>query len=99
MYGIHESVYSKLIKYFEENDFIKKVVLFGSRAKGNEKYNSDIDLAVLCDLKYRGTVAEDIDEIVGVYSSDIVFLDKIKGDLKSQVEKYGICIYERELLV
>lgn len=93
MYGIHESVYNKLINYFKAKSYIKKVVLFGSRAKGNAKYNSDIDLAILCDKEYRGTVVEEIDELIGVYSSDVVFLDKIQGEIKDQVEKYGVEIY------
>ncbi len=93
MFGIEESVYKRLIKYFKENDNIKKVVIFGSRAKGNYKYNSDIDLGVLCDRKYRGTIVEDIDEIIGVYSADIVFLDNIKGEIKAQIDRDGIEIY------
>lgn len=93
MYGIHESVYKNLIRYFENNNYINRVILFGSRAKGNEIYNSDIDLAILCDNKYKRTAIQEIDELIGVYSSDIVFIDKIDGDIKKQVEKYGIEIY------
>ncbi|MGV1023825.1 nucleotidyltransferase domain-containing protein [Clostridium perfringens] len=96
MYGIHESVYSKLINYFEEKDYIEKVILFGSRAKGNYKYNSDIDLAILCDKLYKGTVVEEIEELIGVYSSDIVFLDQLTGDIKKQVDVYGIEIYNNK---
>lgn len=73
---------------------LKKVVLFGSRAKGNYKYNSDIDLGILCDKKYKGTIAEELDELVGVYSLDIVFLDSINEEIKLQIEKYGIEIYD-----
>ena len=93
MYGIHESVYTKLMNYFENNIHIKKVILFGSRAKGNAEYNSDIDLAIDCDSFFKGTVVEEIDEIIGVYSSDIVFLDKVNGDIKDQIDAYGIEIY------
>lgn len=96
MYGIHESVYSKLINYFEEKDYIEKVILFGSRAKGNYKYNSDIDLAILCDKLYKDTVVEEIEELIGVYSSDIVFLDQLTGDIKKQVDVYGIEIYNNK---
>ena len=73
---------------------LKKVVLFGSRAKGNYKYNSDIDLGILCGKKYKGTIAEELDELVGVYSLDIVFLDSINEEIKLQIEKYGIEIYD-----
>ncbi|MFR1904355.1 MAG: nucleotidyltransferase family protein [Clostridium neonatale] len=74
---------------------LKKVVLFGSRAKGNYKYNSDIDLGILCDKKYKGTIAEELDELVGVLLLlDIVFADSINEEIKLQIEKYGIEIYD-----
>ncbi|MPQ42522.1 nucleotidyltransferase domain-containing protein [Clostridium tarantellae] len=93
MYGIEEVVYKNLICYFKNKDYIKKVVLFGSRAKGTNKYNSDIDIGILCDKKYKGTTAEDLDEIVGVYSLDIVFLDSMNDEIKVQIERDGIEIY------
>lgn len=67
--------------------------MFGSRAKGNYKYNSDIDLGILCDNKYKGTIAEELDELVGIYSIDIVFLDSMNDEIKLQIQKYGIEIY------
>ena len=73
---------------------MKKVVLFGSRAKGNYSYNSDIDLGILCDKKYKGTIAEELDEVVGIYSLDIVFLDSMNEEIKLQMEKYRIEIYD-----
>ncbi|WP_297522418.1 nucleotidyltransferase domain-containing protein [uncultured Clostridium sp.] len=83
------------MSYFENNDYIEKVILFGSRAKGNYNYNSDIDIAILCDKEYKGLIANDLDEVVGIYSLDIVFLASIKNDIKLQVDKYGIEIYRR----
>ncbi|KGN00631.1 DNA polymerase III subunit beta [Clostridium novyi A str. 4570] len=95
MYGIEEEVYKNLISYFGNNQYIRKVVLFGSRAKGNYNYNSDIDLGILCDKKYKGTIAQDLDELVGVYSLDIVFLDSMNEEIKLQIERYGIEIYKK----
>ncbi|MGL5068807.1 MAG: nucleotidyltransferase domain-containing protein [Sarcina sp.] len=95
MYGIEKRVYKSLIAYFEKNEYIKRVVLFGSRAKGNYNYNSDIDIAILCDKKYKGLTANDLDELVGIYSLDIVFLDSMNAEIKLQVEKYGVEIYQK----
>ena len=93
MYGIEEKTYKNLISYFNNNKYIERVVLFGSRAKGNYRYNSDIDLGILCDKKYKSTITEELDELVGVYSLDIVFLDSMNEEIKLQIEKYGIEIY------
>ncbi|WP_346869054.1 nucleotidyltransferase domain-containing protein [Clostridium sp. UBA5119] len=93
MYGIEEKIYINLMSYFKSNKYIKKVILFGSRAKGNYNYNSDIDLGILCDKKYKGTISVELDELVGIYSLDIVFLDAMNEDIKLQIDRDGIEIY------
>lgn len=93
MYGINEKIYKKLINYFEYNDNIEKVILFGSRAKKIEKINSDIDLCIGYIGKSKGTVVEDINEIIGVYSCDIVFLDSLNEDIEKQIARDGVEIY------
>ncbi len=93
MYGIEEKIYLNLMSYFKSNKYIKKVILFGSRAKGNYNYNSDIDLGILCDKKYKGTISVELDELVGIYSLDIVFLDAMNEDIKLQIDRDGIEIY------
>lgn len=92
MYGINEKVYKNLINYFNNNDEIEEVIIFGSRAKGTYKYNSDIDLCIKCSTKIKGTVKEDIEDIIGVYSCDIVFSDNLNEDIKKQIERDGIKI-------
>ncbi|HBA04587.1 MAG TPA: hypothetical protein DCW51_11965 [Clostridium sp.] len=94
MYGIEEKIYINLMSYFKSNEYIKKVILFGSRAKGNYNYNSDIDLGILCDKKYKGTISVELDELVGIYSLDIVFLDAMNEDIKLQIDRDGIEIYD-----
>jgi len=69
------------------------VIIFGSRAKGNYNYNSDIDLGILCDKNYKGTISVELDELVGIYSLDIVFLDAMNEDIKLQIDRDGIEIY------
>lgn len=69
------------------------MIIFGSRAKGNYNYNSDIDLGILCDKKYTGTISVELDELVGIYSLDIVFLDAMNEDIKLQIDRDGIEIY------
>lgn len=93
MYGINEKVYEKLNIYFKNNKHIKRVILFGSRAKGNYRLNSDIDLCIDSSGKYKGTITEDIDEIIGIYSCDIVFLDSLNEEIEKQIIRDGIEIY------
>lgn len=93
MYGINEKVYNNLQSYFSEDKDIKKVILFGSRAKGNESYNSDIDLCIDCPRNHRFDVIDKIDDIIGIYSADILFLDSLNPEIKKQIETYGVDLY------
>lgn len=94
MFGINENVYKNLIDYFKENNEIKRVVLFGSRAKGNQNFNSDIDICIEYLGSNKGTVMEEIDDLVGIYSCDIVFFDNLNKEVESQIFKYGVEIYK-----
>ena len=93
MYGIDKKVYKNLISYFQSNSDIEKVIIFGSRAKGNENINSDIDLCIGYIGKSKGTIVEEIDDVIGVYSCDIVFLDSLNENIEKQIDRDGIEIY------
>jgi predicted nucleotidyltransferase len=93
MYGINVKVYKQLMDYFENNSNIEKVIIFGSRAKGTENKNSDIDLCIEYMGKSKGTIVEEINDIIGVYSCDIVFLDTLNENIKKQIDRDGVEIY------
>ncbi|MBK5240231.1 nucleotidyltransferase family protein [Clostridium sp.] len=93
MYGINEKVYKKLMDYFDHTSNIEKVIIFGSRAKGTENINSDIDLCIWYKGKSKGTIVEEINDIIGVYSCDIVFQDSLNENIKKQIDRDGIEIY------
>lgn len=76
----------------------KKIILFGSRAKGCYKKQSDIDIAVDLNLSFREKrkLKEKIDEISGLYSIDLIFLDEIKEDFKDIILREGVILYEKK---
>ena len=43
--------------------------------------------------KSKGTVVEEINDIIGVYSCDIVFLDSLNENIEKQIARDGIEIY------
>lgn len=66
MFGLEDKIMNEIkniIKKFPENKFL----MFGSRARGDYKYNSDIDIAVLgkCDDKqeFKKSIEKDGVEI------------------------------------
>lgn len=75
-----------------------KIVLFGSRARGDNRERSDIDIAVfgLSDV-LRADFLEDIDQLPTLLEFDVV---QIKEDtnlqLLTNIEKDGVTLYDRQ---
>jgi predicted nucleotidyltransferase len=82
-------------------DFCKpeKIVLFGSRAKGNFTKHSDIDLAIFLrkelSRRQKRLLKERLDIVAGIYSVDIVFSDEFEEKLKEEVNKTGVVVWKR----
>jgi predicted nucleotidyltransferase len=74
---------------------VKKVILFGSRARGDFKRTSDIDIAVEGGDFVR--FALDVDEETStLLKFDIVDLSRdIQQELRKSIETEGIVIYEK----
>lgn len=74
---------------------INKVILFGSRARGDYKSRSDIDLAVSGGDTVR--FALDVEEGTStLLFFDVVNLDgTVEKELLESIEKEGIIIYEK----
>lgn len=73
-------------------------MLFGSRARGDNKSNSDIDLAIftLPEFAHKGFLTNDIDELNTLLKIDVVFINE-DTDIKllKNIEKEGVLLYER----
>lgn len=73
---------------------VKEVILFGSRARGDFRPKSDIDLAVRGGEFIR--FALDVDETTStLLEFDIINLDRgISEDLRRSIQEEGVNIYE-----
>lgn len=74
---------------------VEKIILFGSRARGDFKRTSDIDLAVKGGDFTR--FALDVDEETStLLKYDIIDLDRdIQDELRESIQKDGRIIYEK----
>lgn len=93
-YNIPERVVKDIIVFATKHN-IKKVILFGSRARGTHKERSDIDIAISggdTDSFYW-----DIKEKThSLLSFDIVDLDAgVSEYLKKEIERDGVTLYEK----
>lgn len=92
--GIKPAVMDEIKKVAEKYD-IKRVILFGSRARGDYQRASDIDLAV-----EGGRITDFILEVKETTSTllnfDIVDLEKTApGKFRDSIKKEGIILYEK----
>ena len=76
---------------------LRRAVIFGSRAKGNAKAASDVDIAVwgLTDGRDVARLALALDDLPLPYKFDVVGFETIQNpDLKAHVERVGIPLFE-----
>lgn len=98
-YGLTETTIEKICAVLARFPDIEKAILYGSRAKGNFKTGSDIDLtlcgeAITPDL--RSTIASELDDLMLPYTIDIsVFHDIDHAKLREHIERAGVPLYER----
>lgn len=94
-YGLSEGTYLK-IKGIVEKYSNYKFKIFGSRARGDYKKNSDIDIAILncTDDREKFKIRNDFDLLDIPYTIDVLFVEEIsKEELLKSIERDGI-IYE-----
>lgn len=92
-YNIPDRVIKDIVSSAEKSG-VKKVILFGSRARGNHRLNSDIDIAV-SGGNYDDFYWSINENAWTLLSFDVVDLDKgISDELKKEIERDGIVIYE-----
>lgn len=93
-YDLDKRVEDDIIRIAKKNG-IEKVILFGSRARGDNKVRSDIDLAVsggnVLDFSY------DVEENAWtLLMFDVVALDRnISQELRDEIERDGVVLYEK----
>ena len=95
---------NKIKSRIKELDFIEEIelmILFGSRARGDHNFKSDLDLSFLLKpnffekinpIDFRIKLSSYFSELTGI-ETDIIFLNAAKPLLKFQVLKYGTLIY------
>lgn len=99
MYGLSDKDLDMLIKAVNEFPEIEETVIFGSRALGNYKKGSDVDLALKGSAISKRTVlglSDLLNEVYPLpYFFDIVHYDIIKNpNLIKHIDDHGVVLYK-----
>ena len=97
-YGLPEKTLATLNSIFRNYPGIKQVLLYGSRAKGNYRNGSDIDLTIktgegftFSDLLH---IAGDFDDSDMPYLVDVSIYEMLtNADLKAHIDRVGKVLY------
>jgi predicted nucleotidyltransferase len=74
-----------------------RVIMFGSRAGGKAREYSDFDIAVEgveMDIRKERLLKEALDRKMGIFTVDLINLDKADREFKRLISQKGKVIYE-----
>lgn len=97
--GLNEKELQAIKSVFLAHPKVRSVKIFGSRAKGNYRKNSDIDLAIIGDVSQLEAekISSDLDDLPLPYQFDVKVLNKItSAELLDHIKRVGIIIHGSE---
>ena len=97
-YGLPDKTLNTLNSIFCNYPGIQQVVLYGSRAKGNYRNGSDIDLSLKTGENFTFSdllhIAGDFDDSDMPYFVDVLIYEKLTNpDLKAHIDRVGKVLY------
>lgn len=97
--GLSAEVITSIQNVFKMHSKISRAILYGSRAKGNYRPNSDIDLTLRADeLDYAELVKveNELDDLLLPYTIDLSDYQKIdNADLIAHIDRVGQVFYSK----
>ena len=97
-FGLSDTVIKELQDVFRRHTNIEKVLIFGSRSKGNYRAGSDIDLAVIgkdIDYNLLLSILCEIDDLDLLYTVDLLDYQKKKGtSIGDHIDRVGQVFYD-----
>ncbi|MDB4470891.1 nucleotidyltransferase domain-containing protein [Deltaproteobacteria bacterium] len=98
-FGLKKQTISKLQDVFKQFPEIEEVVIYGSRAKGNFKNGSDIDLTLIgnnIDQHLCDDIAEALDELLLPQMIDLSVFELLNHtELMEHIKRVGQVFYQK----
>ena len=98
-FGLKPHIIETIRNVFVKYPQVEKVIIYGSRAKGNYSNGSDIDLTLLgrdLDLSLLNKIDNELDDLMLPYTFDLSNFSQIKNkDLIGHIRRVGKTFYEK----
>ena len=101
-HGLTDETVAQIHEVLAHYPEVDKALLYGSRAKGNFKPGSDVDLTLLgtgVTQKLLGQIQGELEDGLLPYTFDLSILAQIsQADLLEHVRRVGVVFYEKKPL-
>ncbi|WP_445957147.1 nucleotidyltransferase domain-containing protein [Yeosuana sp.] len=97
-YGLSDKVIEKILNVFRNNSNIQEAVIFGSRAMGNYREGSDIDITLKGNVSFDNLlrIESQIENEMLPYKFDVSLFEKLDNqELLRHINKVGKVIYKK----
>ncbi|MDE0485046.1 MAG: nucleotidyltransferase domain-containing protein [Candidatus Poribacteria bacterium] len=98
-YGLSDKTIEKIHSVFKQYPQVEKAILYGSRATGNYRNGSDIDLTLCGEGLTHSVLTKidfDLDDLLLPYTIDLsVFREINNPDMVEQIERVGANFHEK----
>lgn len=99
-YGLPQSAIRKICAVLSRYPQVEKAILYGSRAKGNFKNGSDIDLTLRggtdLSLNVIYKILDDLDELLLPYTIDLSIFNDIRDpDVIEHIQRVGVTFFDK----
>lgn len=99
-YGLPDHTVDQICAVLAQHPEVERAVLYGSRAKGNYKPGSDIDLTLFGPALTQAqcaTIADALDDLLLPYCIDLsLFVELRHPELEAHIRRVGVVFYGRE---
>jgi predicted nucleotidyltransferase len=100
-FGLDSKTIQKICAVLARHPRVDQAILYGSRAKGNYKRGSDIDLTLRggsdLNLRVLYQIMDELDDLLLPYTIDVSIFNRIDDpDVVDHIRRVGVTFYERE---
>ncbi|MBI5080319.1 MAG: nucleotidyltransferase domain-containing protein [Chloroflexi bacterium] len=103
-FGLKEITIEKICGVLAKHPQVDRAVIYGSRAKGNYKNGSDIDLTLHggedLTMNILAKIMTEIDDLLLPYTIDLsIFHDLSDPDFIDHIQRIGLTFYEKAVVI
>lgn len=99
-FGLRDEVVASIITILRQHDEVEDALIYGSRALGNFKANSDIDISLKgagVNLQTLANVSNQLDDLLLPVTFDLSVFRTIKNPgLIDHINRVGVSLYSTE---